>query len=138
MKRAWTHFCEICLLLPLSLRHPTVITPHPQSIEQIRKERLVRHVSPFACNKIIILPTKCARCVLINHASTGFFNAFSLEHFPLLIYKGPGWWLSLKQNKPASKQNQLTDSSERCYLSLKDNQGCQAKTTNSLHTLPYK
>lgn len=78
-KEPWTRSRDICLLL-LTLHRPTVITPHPRNTEQIRKKHLDRHVPPFACTKIKILPTKYALCVLINHASAGFLGVFPLEH----------------------------------------------------------
>lgn len=82
-KEPWIHVCEICTLQQMSLHDPAYITPHPHTHkEQSRLERntLVKHCSPFACNKIKILPTKFACCVLINYASSGFLNAFSLEY----------------------------------------------------------
>lgn len=79
-KEPWIHFHDVCLLLLLTLHHPTVITPHPWNTEQVRKKHFDRHVSPFTCNEIKTLPTNCAPCVLINPASAGFFGAFPLEH----------------------------------------------------------
>lgn len=80
-KEPWAHFREICLLLPQSLHYHTEITPHTQSTDRLERNILSGMFPPFACNKIKILPTKCAWCVLINHENTGFFHAFSFEHF---------------------------------------------------------